>query len=288
MRHSDARATLAHTPHDRGCTAPWRAISPVPRPQHPSPPPSRHRHQGQQQDWDSGSADAGDGAGALLLRGADGAAESVGHWCSVVGTFAQVRPATGAGASQLAIMPARLPRERPGWGGGRRSASGEGGGELAGTSAGPLSARRSLAPGASHPTTHAPPALPRLPAPLCPANPQGLCGGLALLAFFQTYLLPAPAGHGQAAFLAHYSPLARPLNRAMLALISVSLVAASSRAACDEAGGFEPRALRWAGRRAPWSGGIRQGRAAGRAAAGARCAAAARPILPSGLPFATP
>lgn len=36
---------------------------------------------------------------------------------------------------------------------------------------------------------------------------QGLAGGLALLAFFQTYLLAAAVGQG--AFLAFYSPLAQ-------------------------------------------------------------------------------
>jgi hypothetical protein len=160
-----------------------------------------------------------------------------------------------------------------------------------------------------------------------PPVPQGLCGGLALLTFFQTYLLSSASGPG--AFLAFYSPLAqqvgqggsvcqavarqagaagrqwgcsacaqqrrqvpaavrarlqpshlsarapprlhlrpalprprihpaaapartprpgpRKVNRLYLALISLSMVAASSRLASDSAARFEPAGLRCGG-----------------------------------------
>lgn len=71
---------------------------------------------------------------------------------------------------------------------------------------------------------------------------QGLCGGLALIAFFMTYLLFAT--QGATGFLQYYSALALNVNRTFFTLISLSVVAAVSKLAFDKLGNFQPMELR--------------------------------------------
>lgn len=52
------------------------------------------------------------------------------------------------------------------------------------------------------------------------ANPQGLCGGLALVTFFQTYLMSASMGPG--AFLAVYAPIAQQVRSSRAHVVRAS------------------------------------------------------------------
>jgi hypothetical protein len=71
---------------------------------------------------------------------------------------------------------------------------------------------------------------------------QGLCGGLACMALFMTYLLTSRRG-GQA-FLQYYAPLAQSLNRTYFTLISLSIVAVVARMGYDANARFKPTELR--------------------------------------------
>jgi hypothetical protein len=71
---------------------------------------------------------------------------------------------------------------------------------------------------------------------------QGLCGGLACMTLFMTYLLTSR--RGGTAFLQYYAPLAQSLNRTYFTLISLSIVAVVARLGYDANARFKPTELR--------------------------------------------